>query len=264
MPKMLGHTFKSVKFKRKDKVLSLVAAKCSVKIGSIPVIINPLLLFQRICIAKKSDDELKEYLQYELAPFPFSMFTEDGMRKVAKSSLYKAYMPVTPVIEVDTTIHIIDGCFLLNRACVGPYYGTNTIVAFDGYPKSGTETSTKSAERNRCSKQHCNTDILFDESMIPTVSQEQFLPNSFNKKCFIALLQTKLKAHNYNVKQAIKEADSLIVQTPIQLPPSFYSIFVIGENVVMLVLLTAKAREIPNFYLRKPGRGKKEDVFYSL
>lgn len=77
------------------------------------------------------------------------------------------------------------------------------------------------------------------------------------------MLQTKLEAHNYTVKQAVEDADSLIVQTAIELAPSFSSVFVIGEDVDLLVLLTAKARKIPNVYLRKPGRGNKEDVFYS-
>ncbi|CAH1099607.1 unnamed protein product [Psylliodes chrysocephalus] len=79
----------------------------------------------------------------------------------------------------------------------------------------------------------------------------------------IALLSTKLEAHNYNVKQAIEDADLLIVQTAIEIAPSFSSEFVIGEDVDLLVLFTAKARKIPNLYLRKQGRGKKEDVFYA-
>ncbi|CAH1110928.1 unnamed protein product [Psylliodes chrysocephalus] len=99
--------------------------------------------------------------------------------------------------------------------------------------------------------------------MIPTVSQEQFLSISFNKMRLIAFLQTKLEAHNYNIKQAIEDADLLIVQTAIELAPSFSSVFVIGEDVDLLVLLIATAREILNLYLRKPGRGKKKDVFYS-
>lgn len=53
------------------------------------------------------------------------------------------------------------------------------------------------------------------------------------------------------------------MQTAIELASSFTSVFAIGEYVDLLVLLTAKAREIPNVYLRKSGRGNKEDVFYS-
>lgn len=77
------------------------------------------------------------------------------------------------------------------------------------------------------------------------------------------MLQTKLEAQNYTFKQAVEDADTLIVQTAIELASSFSSVCVIGEDVDLLVLLTAKAREIPNVYFRKPGRGNKEDEFYS-
>ncbi|CAH1104420.1 unnamed protein product [Psylliodes chrysocephalus] len=62
---------------------------------------------------------------------------------------------------------------------------------------------------------------------------------------------------------AIEDADSLIVQTVIELALSFSSVFVIGGDVDLLVLLTDKSRDISNIYLRKPDKGKKEDVFYS-
>lgn len=177
-------------------------------------------------------------------------------------------------------MHVVDGGFLLHRVVWGcqisfamicanyihyitRHYGPNTIVVFDGYPECETETGTKSAERNRRSKQQSSTDVIFDKSMIPTVSQEKFLSNSFNKRRLIAMLQTKLEAQNYTFKQAVEDADTLIVQTAIELASSFSSVHVIGEDVDLLVLLTAKAREIPNVYFRKPGRGNKEDVFYS-
>lgn len=99
--------------------------------------------------------------------------------------------------------------------------------------------------------------------MISTVSQEIFLCNSSNKRCLIAMLQTKLEAHNFTFKQAVEDADALIVQTAIELASSFSSVCVIGEDVDLLVLLTAKIRDISNIYFRKPGRENKEDVFYS-
>jgi hypothetical protein len=39
--------------------------------------INPETLFQRMCIVKQSNEELQEYLQYELAPYPMSLFSEE-------------------------------------------------------------------------------------------------------------------------------------------------------------------------------------------
>lgn len=73
--------FGSVKFQRKNKILSLKTVQSSVKINDEIVAINPLLFFQRISLKINSPDDMKEYLRFELAPFPLSLFTEHGLRK---------------------------------------------------------------------------------------------------------------------------------------------------------------------------------------
>lgn len=40
---------------------------------------------------KKSEDELENYLKYELAPYPLSLFDELGTRKSTKSALYDLF-----------------------------------------------------------------------------------------------------------------------------------------------------------------------------
>jgi len=52
------------------------------------------LLFRRISIIKKTDEDLKLYMKYELAPFPLALFSESGMRKTTKSALYKLFKDV--------------------------------------------------------------------------------------------------------------------------------------------------------------------------
>lgn len=49
---------------------------------------DPLTLFRRMCIAKQCEDDLELFFTYELAPYPLSLFSEEGMRKGTKSSLY--------------------------------------------------------------------------------------------------------------------------------------------------------------------------------
>ena len=53
MAKTVGNNFDSIKFKRKYAVLSLKAATSGIKVGNSPLSINPVLLFQKICIDKK-------------------------------------------------------------------------------------------------------------------------------------------------------------------------------------------------------------------
>ncbi|KMQ84206.1 hypothetical protein RF55_18200 [Lasius niger] len=257
--KIIGNDFDSVKFKRKDKVIPLSVANSSIKIDEVAIPIDPLLLFQKMCIAKKLDEELQEYLQFELAPFPLSLFSEEGMRKTLKSFLYKAFLPLTGDMDFGSSIHVIDGGYLLHRflwhrnesfasICanyvqyVQTHYGSNAVVIFDGYPTDAAGKSTKSSERLRRSKTQTSADIHFEESMVATVSQETFLSNETNKIRLISMLKKKFEDSNFTVKQATEDADTLIVNTAISMSSSFDSVFIIGEDIDLLVLLTALAR----------------------
>lgn len=68
--KMYGLQFNEISFKRKERVLTLSIINSSIKIHDKLVPVDIHLLFQRICVAKKTNDELKEYLTNELAPYP--------------------------------------------------------------------------------------------------------------------------------------------------------------------------------------------------
>ncbi|CAH0555189.1 unnamed protein product [Brassicogethes aeneus] len=90
MSKITGLNFNEIKLKRADKVLPLSVVNKSVKINDCKVSVDPLLLFQRITVSKKFESNLQEYLQYELSPYPTSLFDNNGMRKTMKSSLYQS------------------------------------------------------------------------------------------------------------------------------------------------------------------------------
>lgn len=116
LSKIIGLNFESVKFKCKERVLSLAAMNNTIKLGESTVFINTLILFQRMCIAKQSDDELKEYLKIELAPIPLSLFSEEGMRKGTKSSLYSSFtaLPNDTTLE-GSKINTRDGRYTLHK-----------------------------------------------------------------------------------------------------------------------------------------------------
>jgi hypothetical protein len=116
--KIIGSNFESVKFKRKNRVVTLAIANSKIKVHDNVVPINPETLFQRMCIVKQSNEELQEYLQYELAPYPMSLFSEEGMRKGTKSSLYIVFSPVSYNIAGTSRIHIVDGGYLLHRVVI--------------------------------------------------------------------------------------------------------------------------------------------------
>lgn len=206
MTKIVGANFASLSFKRKDKVLPLSSVTTSIKVDSSPVPINPLLLFQRTCIAKNFETDLKHFLAYELAPFPLSLFTEEGMRKGTKTLLYKAFEPLTENLQRSNRHHcIIDGGFLLHKVVWGRIETFDLIcqkyvryvqhnfegkvaIIFDGYPTDMKLAGTKTSERVRRSRKNQSPEFTFDETTTPKVSQEKFLTSDQNKNQLIQML----------------------------------------------------------------------------
>ena len=114
MSKMTGETF-NIKLKRADKVLPLLTMSSTIKVHDKKVPVDPVLLFQRMSISKTFEDEIEKFFEYELAPYPLSMFDETGMRKTQKSAIYNCFESME--IEIDNTnaSYIIDGGYLLHR-----------------------------------------------------------------------------------------------------------------------------------------------------
>lgn len=281
LSRIIGENFDSVKFKRKDKVLPLATISNSIKVDTLSVPINPLLLFQRMCVTKQSDEQLKEYLSYELAPFPMSIFTEEGMRKGTKSSLYSAFAPLPDDTPLGShIIHVVDGDYLLHKVVwnhginfesicmryieyVRQHHGQNTIIVFDGYPENATEKCTKSAERQRRSRNVQSADIIFIETTFPTASQEKFLANESNKRRFISMLMRKFQQYNFAVRQATEDADVLIINTALEMSSTYQSVIVVGEDIDLLVLLTSLAKSDQNIYFSKPAKGRNPGQLFS-
>lgn len=55
-------------------------------------------------------------MKYELAPFPFSLFDEGGLRKTQKSTLYKVFSDSENSFDNSNNIvYVVDGGMLLHR-----------------------------------------------------------------------------------------------------------------------------------------------------
>ncbi|GBN02952.1 hypothetical protein AVEN_94648-1 [Araneus ventricosus] len=142
-------------------------------------------------------------------------------------------------------------------------YGSNVAVVFDGYPSDVNGNSAKSAERIRRANLHSSHEIIFNEATCPETSQEQFLANERNKVRLIDFLKKFLQKANVTVKQAIKDADVLIVETAVSVKSQYDNIFVVGEGIDLLVLLTGLAPMKEKLYFRKCGKGRTPVVLYS-
>lgn len=275
--RILGGDFQSVKFKQNDRVKPLAFVNCAIQLQNKTIAINPCTLFQRMCIAKQSNEELQEYLTYELCPYPLSLFDESGMRKGTKSSLYKLFNPAEEEI-LGSCIFVIDGGYLLHRVVwhsgqsflniCGSYvsfvqnnYKSNAVIVFDGYPDNIDGKSTKYAERSRRAQKKNSMEVLFNETMAPIVSQDKFLANSKNKSRLISMLMKKFTEAKMVCKQAKEDADTLIIGTAITLAQTHESVVVVGQDVDLPVIMAGLCTS-PNVHFLKPGKGKVPQVMY--
>lgn len=142
-------------------------------------------------------------------------------------------------------------------------YSRNCVVVFDGYPHNADGKYTKSAERLRRMRVNCAPEVTCDVNMPYTLSQEKFLSNEKNKSHLIEMLSAKMRNEGFIVKQALEDADYLIVDTARSLCDAHTAVFIVGEDVDLLVILTQIAQSKKNLYLLKPSRGKVEQKFFS-
>jgi len=92
----------------------------------------------------------------------------------------------------------------------------------------------------------------------------QFLSNDTNKQRLIFILREKLESENFIVKQAVEDADTLIVQSTIEIANSAECVVMVGKDTDLLVLLSAPTPSIrSNIYFLKPGKGKSNPLCYN-
>lgn len=71
---LIGKSYDKRTFSRKSKVINMSTAASCVKRKDKKVSINHTLIFQRMCMLKRTKEDLIHFLSYELAPYPVSLF----------------------------------------------------------------------------------------------------------------------------------------------------------------------------------------------
>ncbi|KAJ8865980.1 hypothetical protein PR048_033504 [Dryococelus australis] len=122
--------------------------------------------------------------------------------------------------------------------------------------------STKRAEQKRRGTSKTSVDVNFSENMLVT-AQQSFLTNEKNNNKLIELSVETLTARGIEVSTATGDIDGSIVRRGLNKVTSHSSVVVIGEDVDLIVLLTALTPPGRKVYFMKPGRGNIEDKVYS-
>lgn len=275
--------FTDVKYKRSSRLVHLAAGNSSIKnSANEEVYISPLLIFQKISLSIRNEDDIKEYCSaYELSTIPLSLFDENGLRKTAKSA-FSINFNFTDAISISQKMtHVVDGGFFLHKV-VWPnnskieliidsyvsyairHYSPNSWIIFDGYPECEI-SSTKSIERSRRQLKSTGREIAFDLNTIISVNQKVLLSNEKNKARLINLLCRSLNAAGFRTRIAPEDADRLIVVTAIENASlnSEETVIIVGEDVDLLVIFSQLAQNFKNIYFRKNNNGSKPNQFYN-
>ena len=174
-----------------------------------------------MCIAKQTDEDLKNYLTYELTPYPLSLFENGKLRKTSRSLIIDFFEPIQEGgMGVDECFEIIDGECLLQKVSwdknvncdnicskyviyLGKNHVQNAVVIFETLPEEPKYWSTKNSEKMREVLKNCAADIFVQEYVIPFSSQKNILANNVNKTEFIQILVKHMVRMGINTQEAI-------------------------------------------------------------
>ena len=134
-------------------------------------------------------------------------------------------------------------------------------IVFDGY--SGGP-STKDHEHSRRGSSTC-PDFNIKRETLCTVTQQSFLTNSNNKTGLLAILIPQLIEDGHTVKQAVSDADRLIVRTAVQAASDGRSVTVFANDTdVITMLLHHWEEHMSSIVVRSEFKSKGNTVWKQL
>lgn len=87
---------------------------------------------------------------------------------------------------------------------------------------------------------------------------------SGNRNYFITMLMTEMQGgKGIEVKQATEDADVMIVPPAVSAAEHYASVTITGEDIDLLVLLSALGNARKNIYFQKTGKGRTPTLVYS-
>ena len=261
-----------VVIRKKDLAVTL-ATKLAVRVNDEPIIVDPLVLFQRLLkTAQSTPETIPSLFKYELTNLPCALFDSSGLPRQASKSTLAEYLWSSAKEETtlpNENIHfVLDGGSLLHELpwqrgstynqlaemyaeFVARKYKNATIV-FDGY---STQQTTKAATHIR--RHGTSVQVNFTGDMILQDTREKFLANPSNKQRFINLLSETLMKLGIQIHHTIDDADCLIVKTTLDVAASSTTVL-IGEDTDLLVLLLYHVTDnLHGVYLMPSGRKAK-------
>ena len=261
---MIGVDVFSYSFSRTCMVTTM-KTKSSIEIDGDRINVDPMLLFQRlVLLVKKDENQLKDAFSHELSTLPASLFAVNGYMNEANKPLLANELSTIGAVHLESvpssTHFVIDGGYLIQRLVwkkgktfseicksyvshLKKHYGTDTTVVFDGYA-----SSTKDMTHIRRANGKVGKTIILSLNNKLTVTKDKFLVNVENKTNFIAMLGDVLREEGFSVRNCIADADLHVVQEAVMIATN-RPVCVIGEDTdVLALLLHHSSVEAENIY----------------
>lgn len=151
----------------------MTTAKKGVRIRDKIAVTHVDQIFNRLILITQGTGDLQDYFKYELSPYPTSLFENASlMRKGAKSQLFKEFSKgvIQPEELPKDVVYVLDGGNILHSmnwpkpatygqiidfyiSYVQTFYGTGSVIVFDGYPNYPT-TKNQEQKRNKNIPKH--------------------------------------------------------------------------------------------------------------
>uniref|UniRef100_UPI00358F612F uncharacterized protein n=1 Tax=Myxine glutinosa TaxID=7769 RepID=UPI00358F612F len=239
----------------KSKIKALSSLRKFPLVNEKKIHLDSLKLFNRLIIFAQRDMTVETSLQYELTPFPLSLFSnkDQKMNKANKADFsntsLKALTDPLDLTNQPCCTLVIDGGWLVymvkweqrqtwqeianSYLSYVQYLGCcsqKIIVVFDGYSRSPKDHDHIRRTKNSC----CNLQIRPD--MSKWTPRAKFLDNTHNKSELIHLLSSTFRKHHITVEQCDNDADTSIVRVALA-AASDGSVEVRAEDADVLVML---------------------------
>lgn len=205
MLEMDGKTYETAVIRKKQIVKTLADLNGKVPGVSKKYHLDSNILFTRLIAIAQRTSSLESYFAYELAPVPYSLFSDSFiMRKTDKSRLARELTKsATNVDRPKSCTVVIDGGWLLHKVkwqqggvyadvvqqyvgYIHSHFGQNVFIVFDDYMNG---PRTKDHEHLKRAVEAA-PDIAYDPLKPLYCNQAKFLRNEVNKKSFVDHLMT--------------------------------------------------------------------------
>ncbi|XP_063542992.1 uncharacterized protein LOC134751504 [Cydia strobilella] len=256
MEETIGQNYQDVHYER-SKCVRPLSVDNSIQIEDINVPIEPDTILKRIY--ETSNEKIQSFFEYELAPYPMSLFDDRGISEANKSSLFDQFLPVE-ITDGDNRFHVLDGEFLLRKVTWKEGATVSSIsYSYVEYVKTHFKNaivmfgSNKASDTARRSKVKKSPIVEFQKDTVLTVDKDNFLANEKNKDRFIQYLIIDFTRSGIKIKLNSDDLHSNIVQTAIDNASTYDKTFIVSDNADLLLKMCIISNK-DNVYFMKPSR----------